>query len=295
MTLAEKERRTKQLPLDPITFALSRFCLNISISFRDVSPKYLLDTKVHLHLIHYCSLSSPLAVGPALMALVHLSLYPELKTSIASEGILANLLADAEGPAHEKWSDKTDKFRQNYPGSKGGQILTFLRKAPSEMIFKIRGNASQKDSTAFANFFPLPGDPKLGSAGKNEPVKTGEGVRPKEPIKPEIVRNEHKFQIDSSTNGFSIKSTLDNTTLIGKEIEALVAYKVRSGDSFSKWQVEDFDLTKIKPKLEGCTITKCEGNSASIYITGRKFKAIWNGFDQIRDLDIKANLKDSKE
>jgi len=214
---------------------------------------------------------------------------------IASEGILANLLADAEGPAHEKWSDKTDKFRQNYPGSKGGQILTFLRKAPSEMIFKIRGNASQKDSTAFANFFPLPGDPKLGSAGKNEPEKTGEGVRPKEPIKPEIVRNEQKFQIDSSTNGFSIKSITDNTTLIGKEIEALVAYKVRSGDSFSKWQVEDFDLTKIKPKLEGCTIIKCEGNNASIYITGRKFKAIWNGFDQIRDLDIKANLKDSKE
>jgi hypothetical protein len=214
---------------------------------------------------------------------------------IASEGILANLLADAEGPAHEKWSDKTDKFRQNYPGSKGGQILTFLRKAPGEMIFKIRGNASQKDSTAFANFFPLPGDPKLGSAGKNEPVKTGEGVRPKEPSKPEITRSEQKFQIDSSTNGFSIKSTLDNTLLIGKEIEALVAYKVRSGDSFSKWQLEDFDLTKIKPRLEGCTITKCEGNTATIYITGRKFKAIWNGFDQIRDLDIKANLRDSKE
>jgi len=214
---------------------------------------------------------------------------------IASNGILANLLADAEGPAHEKWSDKTDKFRQNYPGSKGGQVLTFLRKAPAEMIFKIRGNASQKDSTAFANFFPLPGDTKLGSSGKTEPVKTGEGVRPKEPSKPEIPRSEHKFQIDSSTSGFSIKSTSDNTTLIGKEIEALVAYKVRSGDSFSKWQIEDFDLTTIKPKLEGCTITRTQGNSATIYITGRKFKAIWNGFDQIRDLDIKANLRDFKE
>ena len=214
---------------------------------------------------------------------------------IASKGILANLLADAEGPAHEKWSDKTDKFRQNYPGSKGGQVLTFLRKAPTEMIFKIRGNASQKDSTAFANFFPLPGDTKLGSSGKTEPVKTGEGVRPKEPTKPEIPRSEHKFQIDSSTNGFSIKSTSDNTALIGKEIDALVAYKVRSGDSFSKWQIEDFDLTGIKPKLEGCTITKTQANSFTIYVTGRKFKATWNGFDQLRDLDIKANLKDFKE
>lgn len=214
---------------------------------------------------------------------------------IASNGILANLLADAEGPAHEKWSDKTDKFRQNYPGSKGGQVLTFLRKSPTEMIFKVRGNASQKDSTAFANFFPLPGDTKLGASGKTEPIKTGEGVRPSEPNKPEIPRGEQKFQIDSSTNGFSIKSSSDNTTLIGKEIEAVVAYKVRSGDSFSKWQLEDFDLTKIKPKLDGCTITKTQGNSATICITGRKFKAIWNGFDKIRDLDIKANFKDSKE
>ena len=214
---------------------------------------------------------------------------------IASKGSLANLLADAEGPAHEKWSDKTDKFRQNYPGAKGGQVLTFLRKSPSEMIFKIRGNASQKDSTAFANFFPLPGDTKLGSSGKTEPIKTGEGVRPKEPNKPEIPRSDHKFQIDSSTNGFSIKSTSDNTALIGKEIDALVAYKVRSGDSFSKWQIEDFDLTKIKPRLEGCTITETHGNRITIYITGRKFKATWNGFDQIRDLDIKANLRDFKE
>ena len=214
---------------------------------------------------------------------------------IASKGSLANLLADAEGPAHEKWSDKTDKFRQNYPGAKGGQVLTFLRKSPSEMIFKVRGNASQKDSTAFANFFPLPGDTKLGSSGKTEPIKTGEGVRPKEPNKPEIPRSDHKFQIDSSTNGFSIKSTSDNTALIGKEIDALVAYKVRSGDSFSKWQIEDFDLTKIKPRLEGCTITETHGNRITIYITGRKFKATWNGFDQIRDLDIKANLRDFKE
>lgn len=143
--------------------------------------------------------------------------------------------------------------------------------------------------------FPLPGDTKLGASGKTEPIKTGEGVKPSEPNKPEIPRGEKKFQIDSSTNGFSIKSSSDNTTLIGKEIEAVVAYKVRSGDSFSKWQLEDFDLTKIKPKLDGCTITKTQGNSTTICITGRKFKAIWNGFDKIRDLDIKANFKDSKD
>ena len=33
-----------------------------------------------------------------------------------------------------------------------------------------------------------------------------------------------------------------------------------------------------------------EGNQVILEITGRKFKAIWGGFDALRDLDIKADL-----
>lgn len=78
--------------LDPITFSLSRFSLNISLCFNDVSPTYLLQTNIHKHLVDYIGLQSELVIGPSLMALVHISLYPELRSPIVAAGALPILL-----------------------------------------------------------------------------------------------------------------------------------------------------------------------------------------------------------
>lgn len=213
---------------------------------------------------------------------------------IAKNGPLANLLADAEGPAHEKWSEKTDKFRTNYVINKGGQLLTFVRKSPSELIFKIRGSGSERDATAFSSFFPLPGSKNLGKSGESE-RKQGSGERPSVPVVVVLNKKTQHFQIDESPNGFSIKSNVDNPSLIGKKIRAQIAYKVRSGDSFLKWQSEDFDISARKPRLDGCIIRDAKGNEIILEITGRKFKAIWGQFDPIRDLDVKADFTETEE
>ena len=210
---------------------------------------------------------------------------------ISSSGPLSNLLADAEGPAHEKWSEKTDKFRRNYPVTKGGQLLTFIRKSPSELLFKIRGSGTERDSTAFSNFFPLPGAQTMGSTGDNS-KKKGEDERKDKPEVPQIQRTEQQFVVDESPNGFSVKSSSDNPGLIGKRIYVKVAYRVRSGDSFSKWQEEDFNLSVKKPRLDGCIVRSVLGNQFILEITGRKFKSTWGDFDPIRDLDVKADLTD---
>lgn len=106
-TLVNKELRSKvimsqwtnhflasveQCTLDPITFAISRYCLNMCLCYGDVSVEYLHATKTHQHLIHYIGISNQLVVGPALMALVHLSLYPEMKKHIVSANVLSALL-----------------------------------------------------------------------------------------------------------------------------------------------------------------------------------------------------------
>lgn len=208
---------------------------------------------------------------------------------ISKNGPLANLLADAEGPAHEKWSEKTDKFRSNYIITKGGQVLTFVRKSPVELIYKIRGAGSDRDSTAFSSFFPLPGSKSLGNSGQSE-KRQDSGTRPADPVKVVVATSPQQFLIDESPNGFSIKSTADNPGLIGKRIYVRIAYKVRSGDSFLKWQSEDFDVSEKKPRLDGCLLLDSVGNQIVIEITGRKFKAIWSQFDPIRDLDIKAEF-----
>jgi hypothetical protein len=208
---------------------------------------------------------------------------------IANNGLLANLLADAEGPAHEKWSEKTDKFRRNYPVVKGAQLLTFIRKSPSELLFKIRGSGTERDSTAFSNFFPLPGVQNLGTKGA-ELKKKGEGERPERLVSIDIKSTSKLFIVDESPNGFSIKSSSDNPNLVGKKIYAKIAYRVRNGDSFSKWQKEDFEIDLKKPRLDGCVVRASEGNQVILEITGRKFKATWGEFDPLRDLDVKADM-----
>lgn len=107
-TLVNKELRSKiiisqwtnkflataeQTALDPVTFAISRFCLNVGLSFTDVSPQYILTAKLHNHLIDYVAMETNyLIVGPALIGLIHISLYPELKIAIVSADGLTPVL-----------------------------------------------------------------------------------------------------------------------------------------------------------------------------------------------------------
>jgi hypothetical protein len=78
--------------LDPITFCLSRFAMNISLCFNDVHPQYIIDSGIHKHLVDYIGLESELVIGPSLMALCHISLYPELRAPIVAAGALPVLL-----------------------------------------------------------------------------------------------------------------------------------------------------------------------------------------------------------
>ena len=53
--------------LDPITFAMSRFSLNICVCFTEISAEYLMKTGVHRQLVDYIALENELIIGPATM------------------------------------------------------------------------------------------------------------------------------------------------------------------------------------------------------------------------------------
>ncbi len=84
----------QQTVLDPITFAIVRFALNITLNYRDVHLEFILYTNIHKHLIHFISLTdSYLIIGPSLLALIHISLINNnIKHILVNEGILQNLL-----------------------------------------------------------------------------------------------------------------------------------------------------------------------------------------------------------
>lgn len=79
--------------LDPITFAFSRYCLNITLCYADVNVQYFLDSNVHQQLIALGGFTSELVSGPAIMALAHLSLHHiDMRPAIVAAGVLPLLL-----------------------------------------------------------------------------------------------------------------------------------------------------------------------------------------------------------
>ena len=80
------------ITLDPISFAFSRFCLNMSLCYSDVTAQYILQSKVHILLVGLMTFDSELIVGPAIMATTHISLYSEVKPELILAGVLPALL-----------------------------------------------------------------------------------------------------------------------------------------------------------------------------------------------------------
>jgi hypothetical protein len=80
---------SEQSSLDPITFSISRFALNVCLCHCDVLPEYLIAANIHKHLLDYVSMpNNYMVVGPSLMALIHISLFPQVRSAIVgAEGL----------------------------------------------------------------------------------------------------------------------------------------------------------------------------------------------------------------
>lgn len=78
--------------LDPVSFAFARFAMNMCLCYTDVSPEYILQSKSHVLLVGLMTFESELVVGPAIMATMHISLYPMVKPELILAGVLPALL-----------------------------------------------------------------------------------------------------------------------------------------------------------------------------------------------------------
>ena len=73
---------TKMLELDPITFAMTRFSLNMCLCSQEMPAEVLYSAGIHKQLLDYCGTGIDLVVGPSAMALVHISLHDLMRKEI---------------------------------------------------------------------------------------------------------------------------------------------------------------------------------------------------------------------
>lgn len=203
---------------------------------------------------------------------------------LIESGPLANLLARAEGPAHENWSDGTRKFQEAFKNAPNARrVITYIRQIPGELANRIHGAGGALDYSIFSRYFGKPRSPSGGQVGN--PVSP----KPVPPTPPEAGAR-HMFHITNlDTDGVRITTASHAKRSIPAQISVAFAYKVARGNSFAKYSQADFDLgsDKLKIKLAGATIIDARANILQLSLSGEEFWLEVSGFDTtVRDLEV---------
>lgn len=201
---------------------------------------------------------------------------------------LARMVGDAEGPAHTNWTAQTDKFSGNY--GYGQQWLTFIKRAPAEILRIARGEDEEADPTLMASFFPMPSDtgPSVPEGPEDEPGPDGpDDLVDPPPGRPQTLR------VRTISGGFSVHLTEHGQGKVG-QIRIATAYDRRRGNAFKRWRPEDFELadSSFDIEIEGGSVRNRTGNELVVSVDDDDtFSLHVRGFDENRDVRVKTETE----
>lgn len=217
---------------------------------------------------------------------VNSSSLPSLRCSvIVNDDDLAQMVGDAEGPAHTNWSPQRLSFSGKY--RYGRQWLSFIKRAPAAILSIVREEDEQADRSLLARFFPTPAAQPAPQppAGGDEP-----GPGPTSPPAPPPPRP-RSVRVTRIQRGFAVHLTGERTV---RTIRIRVAYDRRQGNPFAHWRVEDFDLISpaFSVEIEGGTLDVRKGNQLVVSVANTdNFSLQVRGFDENRDLRVDTDVE----
>lgn len=213
---------------------------------------------------------------------------------LCEDNPLASMLRDAEGPGHTHWSSETqsarNRFKKVYTSGQG--LIRLVEDAPRVVAERLLGSLRTRDTTTFADDFPMPvDDEERRSRRRKKRKKPGpeDGAIPPS-TKPRA------FTIDARKGGFIIKRA-DPSAPRPEVLSIRVAYDRTRGNPFKHYHPADFKLNQapIKFVTTGCREVSRHGNTARLEITSDDFRIEVSGFDVHRDLEIDARAAKASE
>jgi hypothetical protein len=199
---------------------------------------------------------------------------------IATEEAVSGFLGDAENPAHTKWNSKAEKLK---PYKNAYETLKLIRNSLVNLHDLLALVLEDVHEDLLRDFFSAPGSSKTKPKGPRTPPPPTIDI----PVKPRAIR------IASRKGGFSIKPAseipLDKIPL---EASVEVAYDVVAGNPFTRYDPIDFVLDSMTVKAKGATITQAKENRLAFEINGPEFDIEVSGFDEHRDLVVRAQTGD---
>ena len=204
---------------------------------------------------------------------------------LVDKGPLAQLLGDAEGPAHEDWD--TSEERPNKLWKKWKGRVTFCRKIVDALLEVLAPPTQKADFNLLSDFFSIEktGAPqKAPSQGNEDKAKSKIG---------EITPKPRWYRLDGKRGGFRIVTSPSAQVPEGAELMVSVAYDVPKGSPLKKWSSFDFDFKKKPAAIEfsGKQIQAkiVSGNVIRLKVEGPEFSFGATGFDRRTDLFVRID------
>lgn len=189
-------------------------------------------------------------------------------------GALADLLGLSEGPAHESWSEKAEKFREAFPKtSKAAQYIHLVRRNAVNFVKSLQVIDNELDANLLSAFFRMS---KSKPSGKSTATVDG---------RIELEPSEEFSTVSIVRGGFRLASST-KTVPIGSVISLRTGYGVLRGNPFTRWSSEDYSMENLAIDVSNISLITAVGNQISFRVNSDNWSLSVTGFDPLRNIEI---------
>lgn len=206
---------------------------------------------------------------------------------VCTDKPLADLLGDAENPAHTEWRADTGNFRDKYVYGNG--YINFVRESARNLVSSIEQDAEDTSPDLLADFFSLPEEPDPARPVRPAPTANRKGDKEPPPtVFP--VPTPRRYSVTKVRGGFTITPGASGAQTPA-QLLITVAYDVRRGDPFKRYDPADFLLMRDgigdASDVQGLKPMTISENKVRYEVTEPDFRVSITGFDMNRDLVLK--------
>jgi hypothetical protein len=200
---------------------------------------------------------------------------------------LSSFLGDSENPAHTEWQERSPKFRGKYEW--GPTCLRYIKNSPSEILKILSRPSKGRDQTLLGDLFYIDLKSTEESPDKRKGPSKIPGTNGQDQPSPDGIVADSFFQVQRTKDGFRL-SKHPRARRLPKIVTIEMAYDVRQGNPFKKYQPFDFELNKfpIDVRGKGLKASVLKPNALQLELEELGFKLMVTGFDPNRDLKIKT-------
>ena len=210
---------------------------------------------------------------------------------VVQDKAIAEFLGDCENPAHTKWNERTEGFKDKY--FEAVKMLRFIKNSMARIVSILDQPPQEIQKDFLKNIFSVTienqneedkeKDKEKGNKKTDKDDDNDSGTEGKHPVI--ITKQPPLFKVTKSKGGFKI-SLNDDKALLPIRLKIKVAYDIRKGNPFKNYSLFDFDLNKLIIESTGCSIDNILNNEMEIKAKAQDFSMEINGFDLNRDLVI---------